>query len=243
MSTHPRKRVSIRQPAHVAAAVPWAVAALLVIRGFANGDPLLWVAGAGAILLALLLPFYTWVSGIEMPSGLATGILVFSLCAFVGGEHWGAYTSIGWWDVVLHLVSAAVLALVGVALVLLNTAGAPPRTGLWIGGILAVGFATLVGAAWELMEFSVDAIFGTNTQRSGLPDTMGDVATNVAGAIYGAVAAWLVLRRGVRLPLAGLLVDFCGRNPMIYSSWPGVPFPAASQRRPAAAETSLMETT
>ena len=243
MSPHPRKRASLRRPAHAAAAAPWAVAALVVFQGVTNGDPLLWIAGTGAILLALLLPFYTWLSGIEMPSGLATGVLVFSFCAFVVGEYGGAYTSTAWWDVVLHLVSAAVLALAGVALVLLNTAGAPPRTGLWIGGILAVGFAALVGASWELLEFSVDAIFGTEAQRSGLPDTMGDVAANLVGATYGAFAAWLVLRRGVRLPLAGLLIDFCGRNPVIYNAWPGVPFPAASRRRPTAAETSQMEST
>lgn len=243
MWTRTRKRRSYL-PARVAAAAPWAAAALAVLLGLANGDPLLWIAGGGAILLALLLPFYSWLSGIEMPAGLATGVLVFSLCAFVVGEHGGAYTSVGWWDVVLHLVSAAVLALVGQALVLLNTAGAPPRTGLWIGGILGVGFAALVGAAWELMEFSVDAIFGTNAQRSGLPDTMGDVAANLAGATYGAFAAWLALRRDVRLPLAGLLLDFCGRNPVIYGSWPGVPFPAAPRRRQqAAAEASLVEGT
>lgn len=188
------------------------------------GDAVLTVGSGGAILLALVLPVYTRISGIAMPAGLVTGVLAFSLGAFVVGEWSGAYTWSWWWDIALHLLSAAVLALIGYALVLLATAGAPPRTGLWIGSILAAGFAALVGATWELMEFAIDAIFGTNAQRSGLPDTMGDMAANIVGASYGAVAGQLALGRGIRLPLSGLLLDFCGSNVLIYGDWPGVPF-------------------
>ncbi|WP_235924181.1 hypothetical protein [Pseudoroseicyclus tamaricis] len=227
----------------MAALALWAVAVALVVLGLVTGQTVMWIGSAGAIALALLLPLYTRVSGIEMPPGLATGVLVFSLCAFVLGEHAGAYTTLGWWDIVLHLLASAVLALVGLALVLLNTEGAPPRTGLWIGAVLGVGFAALVGGAWELLEFSIDAIFGTNAQRSGLPDTMGDVLTNLAGATYGAVAGRLVLRRGLRLPLSGLLVAFCARNPVIYGAWPGVPFQKAGRQPAATTEAPLMETT
>ncbi|WP_207208119.1 hypothetical protein [Salipiger sp. IMCC34102] len=231
-----------RRPSAIIAAIVWCAALGLAIGGVARGDVVLAVGALGAMVMALALPAYTRLSGIVMPAGLATGVLTFSLAAFVVGEWSGAYTWNWWWDIALHLVSAAVLALVGHALVLLVSAGAPPRTGLWIGSILAVGFAALVGAAWELMEFSIDAIFGTNAQRSGLRDTMGDVAANITGAIYGAVAGQLALKRGTRLPLSGLLLDFCNSNRLIYGAWPGVPFHQTSGQ-PDNDVTTRMETT
>lgn len=82
--------------------------------------------------------------------------------------------------------------------------------------ILAFGFAMMVGAMWELMEFSLDATFGTFTQRSGLPDPMGDVAVNMLGATVGAVAAHAHVARGARWPLAGLLGDFMDLNVSVY---------------------------
>ncbi|MGZ9811631.1 hypothetical protein ACXN5S_14305 [Pseudoroseicyclus sp. H15] len=250
---NPTRRPATQLGRAVALAI-WLSAAGVILRGLVTGETLLFVGGAGAVALALLLPGYTRISGIAVPPGLTSGVLGFSLAAFVLGEYAGGYTATFWWDIALHLVSSAVLALVGMALVLLNTEGAPPRTGLWIGGTLAVGFAAMVGGAWELLEFSIDAIFGTNAQRSGLPDTMGDVATNLVGATYGALAGALVLRRGFRLPLSGLLVAFCERNPVIYGAWPGVPFKTAGARQPGAktdparpdaarADSALMETT
>ncbi|GGL78422.1 hypothetical protein [Wenxinia marina] len=230
------------RPVRIAVFGIWLAAFCLGGVAIVTGDMLLSIGVGGAIFLALLLPAYTWVSGIEMPPGLCTGVLAFALCAFVVGERFGAYAVSWWWDIALHLLSSAVLALIGQALVLLMTAGAPPRTGLWVASVLAVGFAALVGAGWELMEFSIDAIFDTHAQRSGLPDTMGDVATNLCGAIYGAVAGQLALSRAVRLPLSGLLLEFCGRNGVIYGAWPGVPL-SRSPKEGARTAAPTVETT
>lgn len=199
----------------------WGGAAILAAASLIAGHPVVALGAAGAMTMAALLPLYTWLSGIVMPPGLATGILVYCLCAFGLGEAGGFYRDVPLWDVTLHALAAAVLALVGVALALLPTAGAAPRTAPWILGLLGVGFAALVGAAWEMFEFGIDALFGTNAQRSGLPDTMGDIATNIAGATYGAIAAQRRLWRGTRLPLSTLLVRFLDRNPVIYGAWTG----------------------
>ncbi|EYD70444.1 hypothetical protein [Limimaricola hongkongensis] len=207
-------------------ALAWGGAALIAAAGALTGQGLLTLGAGGAMALAALLPLYTWLSGIEMPRGLATGVLVFCLAAFVLGEAGGFYRDVPAWDAGLHFVASAVLAIAGVALALLPTAGAPPRTAFWVLGTLGVGLAALVGGAWELLEFTIDALFGTNAQRSGLPDTMGDVAVNLAGATYGALAARARLRHGARWPLSGLLVDLCARNPVIYGGWTGRCFPA-----------------
>lgn len=212
-------RTGLLRPTTLPRLILWGGAGLIAAAGALSAQPLLALAALGAMALALLLPLYTRVSGIAMPPGLSTGVLGFCLAAFVLGEAAGLYRDSAVWDLLLHGLASAVLALAGVAMALLPTAGAPPRTALWILGTLGVGFAALVGAGWELFEFAIDAVFGTNAQRSGLPDTMGDVAANLAGASYGAVAAQRRLRHGARWPLSGLLVSFCARNPIIYGDW------------------------
>ena len=218
------------RPAALLRALPWGAAALIAAHGALSGQGILLIGGAGAMALAALLPLYTRLSGIVLPPALAPGVLAFCLCAFVLGEAGGLYRTSAVWDLMLHFTASAVLALVGVALALLPTAGAAPRTAWWIIGLLGTGFAALVGGAWELLEFGIDATFGTNAQRSGLPDTMGDVATNIAGACYGVAAALRRLRGRARWPLSGLLVEFCARNPVIYGDWTD-PAPADRQAR------------
>lgn len=227
-------RTGLLRPTTLPRSILWGGAGLIAAAGALSAQPLLTLAALGAMALALLLPLYTRVSGIVMPPGLSTGVLGFCLAAFVLGEAAGLYRDSAVWDLLLHALASAVLALAGVAMALLPTAGAPPRTAAWVLGVLAVGFAALVGAAWELFEFSIDQVFGTNAQRSGLPDTMGDVAANLAGAVYGAMAGIVRLSTGARWPLSGLLAEFCARNPIIYGDWRPRPFarPRAATRSP-----------
>ena len=181
-----------------------------------QGDHLLACAGTACLGLAAMPRVFTLLSGIVFPTGLATGILVFNAAAFLLGERANYYIDVAWWDVVLHLVASSVLAVVGMALAMTITAGAPPMIAVWVLAVLAFGFSMMVGASWEVMEFCIDAVFGTNTQRSGLPDTIGDVVTNAVGATFGAVAGHAHVARGARWPLAGLLGRFMDANAVLY---------------------------
>lgn len=87
--------------------------------------------------------------------------------------------------------------------------------------VLAFGFAMMVGAMWELLEFTLDTVFGTNAQDGGNIDTMGDIVANAVGALWGAVAAHVAAGTGRRLPPGGLLLDFVTLNPVIYGAWRG----------------------
>lgn len=234
---HPRRDVE-RKPDCVNAELRWLLSAMvwaaaLIALGFgtATADRVLVLGSGGAIVMALLPVFYTRISGIQVPGALRDGILVYCLAAFVGGEWGGLYTDDLVWDTTLHLLASAVLTLTGYALALLPTAGAPPRTSLWVLSVLAVGLAATVGTVWELFEASVDALFGTNAQRSGLPDTMGDMAANLVGAVYGAMAGQLALRGHARLPLSGLLLAAVRQNPIVFGDFPGVPFPRHASSR------------
>ena len=201
----------------------WGAAALLALLAAAQGHGLVAFCALSAVALALLPRGFSLISGLRMPGGLGTGVLVYALAALILGEMAGFYTRLPWWDVALHLVAAAALAMLGMALCLLVTAGGRPRTAVWLLAVLAFSFAMMVGAMWELLEFAIDHFFGTNAQRSGLPDTMGDVIANLVGATYGAVAAHGYLSHGRRWPLSGLLAQFCALNPVFYGDWRGPP--------------------
>ena len=210
-------------PARLFKGAIWAGTVALALVAAARGSGLVAFCALSAMVLALLPRGFTLISGVRMPSGLATGVLAYSLAALVAGEMGGLYATTAWWDVALHLVAAAALAVLGMALALLPTAGASPRTAIWLLATLAFAFAMMVGAMWELLEFAIDTFFGTNAQRSGLPDTMGDIIANLVGATYGAVAAHAFLTRGRRWPLSGLLAQFCALNPVFYGDWRGPP--------------------
>lgn len=197
-------------------ALPWAVIAGCVLWGGLRGDWQVAAVAAACAGLALLPKAFTAVSGIVFPARLSGGILVFCAAALLAGELGGFYVRLWWWDIALHIVAASVLALVGMALAMTATGGARPQGAIWVVAIGAFAFAVMVGALWELMEFSIDAIFGTNAQRSGLPDTMGDQTANVLGATLGAIAGHAQIDRGARWPLAGLLGCFMDANPVLY---------------------------
>jgi hypothetical protein len=194
----------------------WAALTLAALMAAASGAWAWAAALAATVALALLPVAFTAASGIVFPSGLLTGVTVFVGAALIGGEVGGLYVSVPWWDLVLHAIASAVLSLAGAALALLPTGGARPRCPLWVLATLAFGFSMMVGAMWEVLEFTLDQTLGTNTQRSGLPDTMWDIVLNLAGATLGAVAGWGWMARGWRGPLSGLLGAFVEGNDVLY---------------------------
>ncbi len=197
-------------------ALPWAAIAAGILWGTLRGDWQFASVAAACAGLALLPKAYTAVSDVVFPPNLSTGILIYCAAALLAGELWGFYDRLWWWDIALHLVASSVVAVFGMALAMAATGGARPQGPIWMVALGAFAFAAMVGALWELMEFSLDALLGTNTQRSGLPDTMGDQAANVLGATIGAIAGHAQVDRGARWPLAGLLGCFMDANPALY---------------------------
>ena len=206
----------------------WGFVAAVALGAAIKGAEVVTICAAGSLLLAVLPRAFTAVSGLRFPPGMSTGVLAYAAAALLLGEAWGVYVTLPWWDLALHVVAAAVLAQVGWALVLLLTGGARPATALWIGATLAFGFSMMVGGLWEMFEFTLDVVFGTNAQRSGLPDTMTDLIADAAGALWGAAAVNLRLAGATRLPGTALLVGWLTRNPIVYGAWPD--WSAALQR-------------
>lgn len=218
MTTNPAPRAArvpppVLRPAALAA---WIGVGGILALALAQGSWATAAAAAGCLVLASGPWAYSLVTGLVFPRGVSTGILIFCAAALLLGEAAGFYVSVWWWDLALHLVSSAALALVGMALAMTAVESVPGRIAMRMLAILAFSFAMMAGAAWELLEFALDATLGTNTQRSGLPDTMGDIATNAVGAVAGAVGAHLRLTRGRPVPLADGLQRFMDLNADLY---------------------------
>ena len=206
--------------ATVLRALLWGAVAATGVVALLQDAAVIAICATSTLILAALPRGFTAVSGLRFPPGFSTGVLVYTAAALLLGEMAGFYVRLPWWDLALHVVVAAVLAQAGWALALLLTAGGPPRTGLWIASILAVGFAMMVGAMWELLEFTIDLVFDTNAQRSGLVDSMTDLIADLAGGVLGAAAVQLRLGSGRRVPGSGLAIEWMRLNPIVYCAWP-----------------------
>lgn len=118
------------------------------------------------------------------------------------GEVQGYYTRFWWWDLVLHVASGFLLGIFGFLLVYILNEKKNLRFHMTPGFVafFAFMFAVGVGALWEIFEFAMDQIVGTNMQKamlddpSGLTDTMLDLVVDTVGAAVIAVLGYGYLR-------------------------------------------------
>lgn len=88
-------------------------------------------------------------------------LFIFSFSAIFLGQFVGLYYCTSWWDKITHVMSAAMLFLFGTALAGVFFKDNPTKTGVIVFGFL---FALAAGFLWELAEFTIDSVFGSNMQ-------------------------------------------------------------------------------
>ncbi|MBQ6819892.1 MAG: hypothetical protein IJO26_01180 [Clostridium sp.] len=91
------------------------------------------------------------------------------------------------YDKFLHLLSGAVIAIIGYILFIYLTSqksrsDMKPITSL----IFVILFATAAAGVWEIWEFTTDSLFGLTAQNNSLRDTMLDI---VCGTLVGIITA------------------------------------------------------
>ena len=79
--------------------------------------------------------------------------------------------------------------------------------------------AMTVGAIWEIFEFFMDQTFGLNMQKSGLPDTMGDLIVDAIGGLIASLTGYFYLRRNAAGLLGRGLSQFIHMNGRLYSKY------------------------
>ncbi|WP_163849762.1 hypothetical protein [Pseudooceanicola aestuarii] len=156
-----------------------------------------------------------WVE-VRVPPSFIAAMVIFVGGTLFLGEVFDFYERFWWWDIAMHGGSAVGFGLIGFVLVFMMFQGdryaAPP----WAISLFAFCFAVAIGAAWEVFEFSMDQLLGTNMQKSGLLDTMGDLIVDMIGASLGALTGFAYLKGQQLSGMTGLIAEFVKRNPRFF---------------------------
>ena len=173
------------------------------------------IVSAGSFALTFIPSIMERSIKVSLPASFQVVLLIFIFGAQFLGEIFDYYERFWWWDVLLHGWSGVLLGIVGFLLVyILNTAdGVKVVMSPFFIAFFALCFAVTCGVIWEVFEFSMDLIFGTNMQKSGLTDTMGDLLIDTAGALIISINGFFALRDNKSNVLYHTISGFMEKNP------------------------------
>lgn len=140
------------------------------------------------------LPYTLEYYDIKLPRSFSIAIIFFLYATLFLGEVKGFYDKFWWWDLVLHTGSAMGFGFIGFLLLYILIRREKVQAQPVTLAIFSFAFAVAIGVLWEIIEFSSDHFFGTNMQRSGLNDTMGDLIVDCVGAFLASLAGFFYLK-------------------------------------------------
>lgn len=141
--------------------------------------------------------------GLKIPMILETSLIVFAFCGFVLGDVFDFYKKIPIWDSILHTFSGVILAYAG--FVLIDYFVKKESVNISMGHMFictsVVLFSLALGALWEIGEYLVDDIFGTNNQQ---------YMESTRGTLYGKSDEPLVGHEALGDTMKDLMLDLAG---------------------------------
>lgn len=127
-------------------------------------------------------------SKIEIPEGLKTSIYFFIVVCMFLADEFSFYSIIPYLDKVEHLSSGVILTLLGYTMFNhINRNETNISCNKLTAILFSAFFAIAMAGCWEIFEFTVDHLFGLNTQLNSLWDTMTDIICGTTGAIFTSI--------------------------------------------------------
>ena len=157
----------------------------------------LWLVAFTAFIVFTLtfLPSLIELSwGVFIPIELILVNTLFLFASFVLGEMGEFYQKIWWWDLMLHGFSAFIIGLIGFISVYVFYLAERIHMKPFYIFFFSFSFAIALGTIWEVFEFLMDCLLGTNMMRSGLTDTMTDIMMNIAGAFMASLIGFFYVK-------------------------------------------------
>ncbi len=139
--------------------------------------------------------FFLKKSDINLPVEFSLFLTVFIYCSVFLGEGNDFYTKFWWWDLVLHTSSGMVFGFVGFMILYILYRIKKFTASVFLIALFTFSFSVAIGAIWEILEFTMDQLFKTNMQRSGLLDTMKDLIVDTVGALITSVCGYFYLKK------------------------------------------------
>jgi hypothetical protein len=165
---------------------------------------------------AVLLSLAPYVAGrtldVHFPNSFSFAVAVFVFATLFLGEVGNFYETYWWWDLILHAGTGIAFGLIGLTVLLIFFKKKRVSADPLILALFAFSFSVAIGALWEIFEFSLDQLFGLNTQRSGLPDTMGDLIIDSLAAAAAAVTAYWYVHPRKKAPLEEVIREAVNEN-------------------------------
>ncbi len=177
------------------------------------------------IIFTLLAPFiFRRKMEMEIPAEFHLMAVIFTFAALYLGEVQHFYQRLWWWDIALHITAGLLMGILGFLLVYILNETKRVELNMTSGFIafFAFLFAVSIGTIWEIFEFAVDEILGTNMQKpmlgdlSGLTDTMWDMIVNAIGALIISFSGWWYLKRDQTFFVKEWIRKFINSNPKMF---------------------------
>lgn len=194
----------------------WAVLLLAFGTAIVEAQWSLAFVSAFTFALSLVPVLFQDRFGIRLPMRFLAWIVIFIFATIFLGEAFDFYERLWWWDVLLHGGSALGFGLVGFLFVFMLFEGDKYAAPSWAIAFVSFCFALSIGTLWEIFEFAVDRIAGTQMQKSGLMDTMGDLIVDTVGASIGALSGFLYLKGQQFGGLTAALQEFIQANRKLF---------------------------
>ena len=176
-----------------------------------SSDYMFIAFNAFTLLVASFIPsFLNRKLSIAVPELLLVIYLGFVTAALLIGEIGQFFVYVSWWDSALHLFSGSLVGVVGFSLISLLNGSKELEfklSPIFI-AVFVFCFSLSIEVIWEIIEYIIDGIFGSNMQRfrdsitgelwlgrHALQDTMKDFILNTIGATFISILGYFDFKR------------------------------------------------
>lgn len=156
--------------------------------------------------------------GIKTGSEVQITILLIIYGALFLGEVRGAFANLWWWDILLKGVASVALSFVGLTVILVLEEHEHLDSSPFMVVTLAFALSFTLGTIWEVLEFSLDNIFGFGLQQIGTGVVAIDLIINGTAAFIVSAGGYFYKRKGIGNPMSMLIAGIIRKNPKLLNS-------------------------
>jgi hypothetical protein len=156
--------------------------------------------------------------GVKTGAEIQIAILLIIYGSLFLAEVRGAFANIWWWDILLKGIAAFALSFVGLTVILALEDNEVLDASPFMTITLAFGLSFTLGALWEIMEFSLDNLFGFTLQQIGTGVVTLDLIIDGVAAFVVCAGGYLYKKKGMGNLMSGAIVKLMKRNPKMFKS-------------------------
>jgi uncharacterized membrane protein YjdF len=167
---------------------------------------------------------------VDIPAPLEIYAVVFIYATLFLGEINNYYNTFWWWDVLIHISSGLAFGIIGFIILYMLHKSENIKTSPKTVAIFSFAFALAIGALWEIIEFSIDSIFGPISNNvlmqsgtfywtnihTGLADTMKDLIDDAIGALFSGIMGYLYIKRESGIVVKPIMKELKKDNPRFF---------------------------